>query len=844
MSSQPLAIAGQNMLDLNGTWKVTWSDGVHGFTNNLQPGFQDPGRYIDVPVPLELHRAMQEKGLVEDPNIGINSYKARWVELQYWQYYTTFEAPAQALGQTAWLAFDQLDLIAKIYLNGDEIGGHENVNIPCRLDVTGKLKEGVNELAVLLDSGCHHVLDKPGADYQENFPTVLAKRHWLRKPQYQYGWDWNPWLANVGITGDVRLEWAESMRLDQTTAWAELAGDHSSAVVTVRAFVEGLDKDKAVPATLKVKVAETGQTFEQTVEIVAGLNPYEVKFTIDNPQLWWPIGHGEAFLYTLEICLEAAGAIVDAATQRFGVRSIEIDRSPHPETGEFFIIKVNGRRIFCKGGNWVPADMIYSAVDEQRIRDLVDLSVEANFNMLRIWGGGLFADHRLLGACDEKGILVWQDMLFACSKYPGDDPEFLAMIRREVTWASREYAYHPSLVVWCGNNELEWGVHGWGYDKSGRSLPDYALFHHAIPVILKQEDPMRPYWPSSPFSPDHVWPNDPTVGDQHPWGVSILDDGPNFWAYRQYVDRFPNEGGVLGATSPKTLRQFLPEGEQHLRSFSWEHHENSLNLGRAEPGSTYQIVKMWLGRDYDSFDFDTYVFASALLHAEGLTEYITNYHRRMFSSSSAVFWMYNDSWPVTHGWTIIDYYLRKKLAYHPVRRAFEQLAVVVADEGDRITVYGVNETAEVWQGTLSSGLFALGGGYGLDESKAVTLAPEASTLLAEFTRGQWDTLGTKTHGAFALLTDADGTVVARHRMFVERFKDLAMVDPEIEVEREDGKVTFTSKAFVWGLTLDMDGEAPIDDNCFDLLPGVPYTVDWPEEADDPIILRTGNELIG
>ncbi len=373
-----------------------------------------------------------------------------------------------------------------------------------------------------------------------------------------------------------------------------------------------------------------------------------------------------------------------------------------------------------KGGNWVPADMIYSSVDKKRLEKLVDLAVEANFNILRIWGGGHFAGNDLLDLCDEKGLVVWHDFLFACSEYPGDNVEFYNSVKEEVTWAVREFAHHPSLILWAGNNENELGTYSWGYVLSGKVVPDYILYHHLIPVIVKEENPYCLYWPSSPYSENYADPASPVTGDQHPWEVSLGKDGLNFYAYRHYVDRFPNEGGFLGASSPATLRQFLPKDEQFVRSISWDHHDNLVNFW-GDNDFTYKATEFWLGKSYRQMSFDDYAVSSAMLQAEALIEYISNYHRRKFSSSSAIFWMYNDSWPVTHGWTIVDYYTRKKLAFHPVRRALAPISVVLAEEGNKINVYGVNDNQSAWDGKLQYGIFETKGGYVMNETKNVSI---------------------------------------------------------------------------------------------------------------------------
>ena len=242
-----------------------------------------------------------------------------------------------------------------------------------------------------------------------------------------------------------------------------------------------------------------------------------------------------------------------------------------------------------------------------------------------------------------------------------------------------------------------------------------------------------------------------------------------------------------------------------------------------------------------NLEFYDYAFASALLQSEGLTEYISNYHRRMYSSSSAIFWMYNDSWPVTHGWTIVDYYLRKKLAYHPVRRSFQQTCVVVAEEGDKINIYGINDKQQSWKGKLQYGLFETGGKLPVNETKNVILPPNASTLIASFEKSVFEREGIKNHGAFAVLKEHD-TIISQYRLFLARFKDLALLKPQVSIRQSGDKAIITSTVYVWGLCLDINGESDIADNCFDLLPGIPYTVNI-RNGEKVQIMMTGNDLM-
>jgi beta-mannosidase len=816
---------------------------MHGATNVPVSVPQDAGRYLEVPVPMELHKAMQHLGLTGDSNVGINSLAGRWIEEQYWQYHRTFTCPAEAAGRRAWLVFDRLDLAAHVYLNGVQIAEHCNAFRPCRIDVSGRLKEGPNSLIVIVESGLYLVSEKEGAAYLKDVAGRLNKRHWLRKPQYQFGWDWNPRLINVGITGGVRLEFADSARMDQVALWTTLSDDYSQGRVVARVFVEGPSSTEATPIKIRMRIPNLQLSGEVEAEAHPGSHAYEIALDVPKPKLWWPRGLGEQPLYTVDV--EAAtpdGAVFGRKRLSTGFRTVRIDRSPHPKGGEHFILCINGHPVFLKGGNWVPPDMIQSAVDAGRIRKLVQEAVSANFNTLRIWGGGEYARADLLNACDRAGILIWHDFPFACSRYPADDEHWLEEVRQEVRWAVRELAPHPSLVLWCGNNEIETGYYSWGYDRAGKATPDHALYHMHIPRIVKEEDPSgRPYWPSSPYSGPAQDPDDPTVGDQHPWSVSLGAHGADFWYYRRMVDRCANEGGVLGASPRATLEQFMSKSRCAIRSFSWEHHDNNMQFREAELGVAYQAVQRWLGRPYTDFSFNDYIFASALLQAEGLMEYIMNYRRRKFGSSAAVFWMYNDSWPATHGWSVVDYYGRRKLAWYAVRRAFSPLAVAAVDHGSQITVFGISDLPEEWRGQVRYGLFGLRGGMPLDESIDVVLPPNAAQAIATIDKKTWEARGTRSHGAFAMLLQ-EGAVIHQHRTFIERFKRLEFGRPAIEARRDGGDAVLKSEVYIWGACTDLNGEVKAADNCFDLLPGVEYR--FPAAEGERLhVLRTGNDLL-
>lgn len=834
-----------NHQSLSGTWKVTWSDGVHGrhFKNMME--FQpqkDFERYIDVPVPMDLNKALQAKGILNDPNIGANSLHARWIGEQFWTYYKTFEVNKQALNQREWLVFDRLDYSAIILLNGKEIGRHQNAYIPCRIDVSGLLKNGTNEITVGIESGYFTVAEKNGKDYlPETMIEWPRKRQWLRKPQYQFGWDWNPVMINVGITGDVRIEWTQHARIDQELVQATLSDDLKNAELTINTYVQGSSVN--IKAKIRSVIVETNQTVEHDLVFKKDILTEKSVISIKNPTLWWPVGQGSQFLYHIKTEVLVDGKVVDSKTSRIGIRKVELDQSPHPVEGNYFTVKVNNRKIFCKGSNWIPADMIYSAVTPEKTAALVDMAAKANFNMLRIWGGGEFVSHQFLDLCDEKGIMVWHDFLFACSKYPGDDLEFANNVKHEITWAVREFTTHPSICVWCGHNEIFVGYNNWGWLDFGKGPTDYGIYLEMIPQILARESVSTPYWPGSPYKGKAgVDYNSPIYGDQHPYEVSLGADGADFTKYRNYKDRFADEGGVMGASTIATIKQFLPENERYVRSFSWEHHDNLVDYWTSELGISYDRTQMWFGKDYKKFSLDDYAFGSSLLQGEGLTEFIGNYRRRMFSSSAAIFWMYNDSWPVANGWSIVDYYNRRKLPYYSVRRAFQPVNVVVVEDSTSFKIYGVNDNPVDWTGQVQFGVFETKRPLLINQQKKCVIRSNSSTIIASIDKKTMDSSQWVGAGVFVRLLNPDKTVFAQNRMFNVKFKDLAWHKPDILIERRGKTAVFKSSVYVWSACIDLDGEKELPDNNFDLIPNLEYTIPWPENSALPVIVKTGNEL--
>ncbi len=827
-------------LDLAGTWRLSFTDHQRfGRPQWAEQETVEPHRFIDAQVPGEVHLDCQRAGLISDPYVGLGYLQARWVEEMEWSYRRAFDAPPAALatGARVWLVCECLDLVARVMLNGQEVGKHANSFLPARIELTGKLKAGRNLLVVHLDGGLYEVADKPNAPFGHGGDSKLHKRHWLRKPQCQFGWDWSPRLINVGIQGPIRLEWTDApVRLERAVPLVELDESLARGTVTVRAHLEGLGASPA-PVSVRARLLDPAgkevARAEGSGTCAPGAQVLEAKLALERPQLWWPVGHGGQPLYTIETTLASGATEIARSSARVGFRQVRVDQSPHPEGGRFFCFLVNGRRIFCKGGNYIPADIIRAAIDERRYQGLIDRALEANFNLLRVWGGGLYESDAFYRLCDERGILVWQEFIFACSRYPGTDEAFWNSVKAEAIWNIRRLAEHPSLIAWCGNNEIEQGYWEWGYDKNGAVLPDHAIYHHLLPRLLRAEDPTRFYQPSSPYSLDQASPTDFKTGDQHPWALGFGDT--DFRKYRGFDCRFPNEGGFLGPNALATIREALPEGSRTTTSMEWQAHDNSI-CSWGNPSPTDAMIPQHLGRDLRAMPLEEAVYWMGLIQGEALREYCDAFRRRMFSTSSAIFWMYNDCWPCTRSWTIVDHRLRYTPCFHPVRRALAPVHLVLAEDGDQIAVFGVNDTQEAVAGELRYGLFALAGGWPLDEKKQVTLAPNAATRLASFPRARW--ADPKATLAAAMLTRGD-TLLARNRLVLPLHKELAWAKPQPTVAVADGVATFHSPTYAWGVCLDLEGDVRLADNYFDLYPGVPYRIPWTGRA-APRIVRVGN----
>jgi len=822
-----------NSLSLNGNWKIRWTDGQRGGAPHYakEPGqlidadllgiekqisnLFDEVKWIDAIVPGEVHLDLWRAGIIDDPYIRANVLKCRWVEEFMWYYRREFDAPHTKSPLCSVLKFDGLDYGAIVYLNGEEIARHENAFHPLIVNVSGKIKDKSNVLVVRLESGLYTIAEKkvtPLYSATMGVDNLLHKRMWMRKPQFSTAWDWSPRLLNVGIFKDVFLLSSDINIVEQCQVRSNTSKDMKSATLNVRLFLNQ-SFPLETPVTVKLKI--------NGVSYPAKLNRSDKELsasvTIENPDLWYPLGHGKQTLYTIEMSFYAGDQMFYKETKKTGFRHIEIDQGVHPVAGNYFTLMVNGEKIFAKGANFVPCDMIISAITKERYDKITDLALEANFNLLRVWGGGIYEHDDFYELCDRKGILVWQEFISACATLPYDDKEFAESIHREAIYNIRRLSHYPSLIVWCGNNEVD--VHAVKDLKGFDTLPeDTALYFETFPRLVSQEDPEKYYQPSSPYSFDGSPAYNDLVGDQHPWSVGFINKDHR--DYRKMECRFANEGGILGPTTLSTIDKCLSPQQRHMHSFEWDIHDNMLENWQVGTSSD-ENVKFWLSINPRSLSLEEAVFAGGFVQSEGLTSYIDSFRSKKFTCSAAIFWMYNDCWPSTISWTIIDYYLNRTPSFYSVKRAFAPIRVLIVQDNSVFKIIINNDLLSEESLSLRFGLFSCDGAYLLDETKSVSVASNSCDSYA--------TIELKAYSdpdaiPFAVIYNSNGDLLSQNRYLKDKFYEMPLEESAIKVTVNENEVIFQSSVFVVGVGLQISDDENIKDNMFDLFPNIPYSV--------------------
>lgn len=750
------------------------------------------GDALPASVPGCAHTDLLAAGLIPDPFLGRNETEVAWVGRREWTYETELTAGAGPHEQTD-LVFDGLDTVAEILLDGRPLGRTRNMHRSYRFDVTGlsgRLTVRFASAYAEAEAVRGRLGERPGA-YAEPY-------QYLRKMACSFGWDWGPTLVTAGIWRPVRLErWstARIARVRPLVTVEDGVGQIELAVDVERSRVE---------APLTLEASAGGVRARARIDGTAGT----VRLRVPDVRLWWPRGYGEQPLYDVELTLSHGDEALDAWRRRTGFRTVELDTSADAH-GTGFTLVVNGERLFARGVNWIPDDVFPSRITRERYRHRLEQAAGAGVDLVRVWGGGIYEDEDFYDACDELGLLVWQDFPFACAAYPEEQP-----LRGEVEAEARENVVrlmpHPSLVLWNGNNENLWGFRDWDWEQglAGDSWGE-GYYLGVLPRVVAELDPTRPYTAGSPWSGS--WrhhPNDPAHGTHHSWEVWNRAD---YADYRRDVPRFVAEFGWQAPPAHATLRRALPGEDPAPDSPGMLHHQ------KAEDGNGK--LERGLARHFavPEGDFDRWHYLTQVNQARAVAAGVEHWRSHWPVCAGTVVWQLNDCWPVT-SWAAIDGDGREKPLYHELRRLYADRLLTVRADGDGLVVAAVNQSAEDWRGTLRLRRMSVDGAPiaeaapALDAGGRTVAVVEVPVELLPDGPGEF------------LVADADG-VRAWH--FPAPDREIPYPRPEFEVALAPDGITVTARTLVRDLLLQadrLDPGARADRGLVTLLPGEEVTI--------------------
>ena len=817
-------------LSLDGKWQLEYVDYGEGVKKGIHCLDYKPQTPLKARVPGEVHLDLMRAGIIEEPLYGRNALEQQWIEDKEFWYRKEFSIPEEFQAKKVELIFWGLDLDSDIYLNGEKIGEHHNMHTSCHIDVTDKLKDN-NILAVRLDCGIKSTQGKP---IQVLYGNKWNSRVWARKAQFSYGWDWAPRLLNVGIWRSVQLISYEKAALRDIFVHPRFSLDYKKATLQISGFLENVSQ-KECRVHLEANLKDGEKKFSSSFPLIAhpGLNRIDMSLDVPNPRLWWPHPLGEPFMYEFSLKAREGSSLLDEYSLPLGLREVSLLQKPlQKEEGTSFIIQINGVNVFCKGADWVPPDSLLARVDKEKYTKLIDMAKEANFNMLRVWGGGIYEDPYFYEECARNGIMVWQDFMFACAYYP-DDPGFLHQVEKEIETVLKKLRNYTSIVLWCGNNEIQW-LHKKSSEESGLELIDFPIYHRIIPCLCALLDTSRPYWFSSPYGGED--PCSEYEGNRHAWEISIIakkeEDKANYKLYSKDRGKFISEFGILSSIEKKSLQRFLPRDELYLDSPTWRFHNNQF-----ERGNIARILKLFY-KDPASLCLDERLLFSMLIQAEALKYALEHWRRRKFNTAGSLFWMYSDCWGATGSWTIIDYYLNRKPSFYYVKRSFAPLNISFKEAEEGLSIYGVNGTLKNFKGELEWGLSTFEGNSLKKERKTISIPLNSSEQIAEIRFSSLTEEDKKGMFYWAKLWEKE-RLIAKDRYFLTNFGKLnlplAKVKHDIyKLDDRGYKIMLQSDKFAWFVRLNINPSIRFSDNYFDLFPGQVKEIIIENAADEEI----------
>lgn len=792
-------------------------------------------------VPGTVHTDLLAHGLIDDPYVGAPEAGLQWIGLADWEYRTTFDAPPGALrAARSDLVFEGLDTFAEVWLNGHRILDADNAFRTWRVPVQGRLRDKDNILRIVLRSPIGKLLPRVAAMPHKlagNYPSPYGDEpqdamtgNFVRKPGYHFGWDWGPRYVTAGIWKPVVLESWDRLRIDDL----QLRQDRVDAARAELTAIATLDVVRGGDVDLRLWQSAPDGTRSlaaaRRVALRAGANRVALPLRVDHPQRWYPNGLGAQPLYRYELEVAAGKRVLASTRARTGLRSVELrrDRDAGNGGGEAFYFVVNGIPVFAKGANTIPFDMFQPRVRREQLRHVLEAARAANMNMLRSWGGGYYESDDYYELADELGLLVWQDFMFGGGMQPAYDDAFRANVVAEARDQVRRLRNHPSVVLWCGNNEQEIAWKYWGHGKALKEAdPSFAdavwkgyvqLFGTDLRRVVAQEGGGIGYWSSSPGNDLAEVANTPAGGDMHYWEVWGNPAHP-VARYLEVTPRFMSEYGLQAWPVRRTIDAFARRAEQEVAGPIIEAHQKFMAGKGNERLMKYVAEQFGQPRDFGDF-----VYLGQVMQAEGIELAALHHRRSRPTTMGSLYWQLNDVWPGA-SWSGIDWFGRPKALHFHARRFFAPVALAaLRDAAGRTTVSLLNDRAHRVRGTLRTRVMTLDGAVLRDERAPVELAPLSARQVAAYADAEL--LGgadrASTVAVFELQADAEPA--SRGVVYFAPARDLAWPAAGLHAElRRDGDahvLEIGAARLARAVWIDFgDADAWLSDNALTLLPG-------------------------
>ena len=786
--------------DLNGAWKMrkagdaVWTDG------------QVPGSVCN-----DLIRA----GKMADPFYRDNEDRALAMAWDDYEYLREFELdPQLSTCEIIVLCCEGLDTLAEISINATVIARTDNMHRRYEFDIKPHLRPGRNALHILFRSPLQYIAQKQQEHPTWGTPDAVAGFQHLRKAHCMFGWDWGPQIPDAGIWRAIAIKGYQGGRLEDVYLTQQHQDNRVSLDVRVRSRHWSPE-----PLTLTVKVvAPDGQNFSRSTAIQDGENHLAIE--IEKPELWWPNGYGRQPLYAVETALTNGAVVLDSRKFNIGLRTLTVQREPD-QWGESFAFAVNGIAIFAMGADYIPEDSILARCNRDKTERLIRDCVAANFNCLRVWGGGIYPEDYFFDLCDRYGLIVWQDLMYACAVYAMTN-EFTANIRQEAVDNIKRIRHHACLGLWCGNNEMEWGWLVWDFPKTARLRTDYVKqFEIVLPEVARETDPNTFYWPASPSSGGGFDdPNDENRGDVHYWDV--WHGLKPFTDYRNYFFRFVSEFGFQSFPCLKTVESFTLPEDRNIFSYIMEKHQKN----KAANGK----ILYYLAENFKyPKDFDAVLYASQILQAQAIKYGVEHWRRNRGRCMGAIYWQLNDCWPVA-SWASIDYFGRWKALHYFAKRFFAPVLLSACEAGTRVGLYVTNDSLAQVQGEIVWKLRDNRSQIIQEGNCAITAAPLCVTQAADLNFS--DLLPGLAEQRQAYLEYAlcvAGETISEGTVLFVKEKHFEFLDPELALAIREAadrfEITVRAGAFARFIELSsQDLDCRFSDNYFDLSAGAQRSV--------------------